>query len=195
MAEFDAVLTDRRVTRALAEEALATTTSEPRPLFDEFVCLTSGGSSGRRGVFVLDLHALAEFMSSVRRATMKRMLEAGGPPPDGMTIAMIAAGSAVHATGGGPAWTAGEPVRIVPVPVTLPLAESVARLNALQPAILYGYPSALARLAREQREGRLHVSPTAISSSSSWTRAATPCHPASPRRGSSSPTSPTAPSR
>jgi len=166
MAEFDAVLTDRRLTRALAEEALATTTSEPRPLFDEFVCLTSGGSSGRRGVFVLDFHALAEFMSSLRRATMKRMLEAGGPPPGGMTIAMIAAGSAVHATGGGPAWTAGEPVRIVPVPVTLPLAESVARLNALQPAILYGYPSVLARLAREQREGRLHVSPIAISSTS-----------------------------
>jgi len=48
-----------------------------------------------------------------------------------------------------PAWGEGaaSPVRAVPVPVTLPLAEMVERLNTLQPQLLYGYPSMLARLA------------------------------------------------
>jgi phenylacetate-coenzyme A ligase PaaK-like adenylate-forming protein len=61
---------------------------------------------------------------------------------------------------------AGSPMRFVAVPVALPLSEIVERLNALQPAILYGYPSVLARLAREQREGRLRVAPMSISSTS-----------------------------
>ena len=166
MDDFEDVLTDRRLTRALAEEALAATAGEPRPLFGEFVCLSSGGSSGRRGVFVQDFEAMFAFFCSVNRAAMKRMLPAGGPPPGGIPIGMVAAGSAVHATGAGPAWMAGSPMRFVAVPVTLPLSEIVERLNALQPAILYGYPSALARLAREQREGRLRVAPMSISSTS-----------------------------
>jgi len=52
-------------------------------------------------------------------------------------------------SGSMPAWGEGaaSPVRAVPVPVTLPLAEMVERLNTLQPQLLYGYPSMLARLA------------------------------------------------
>jgi phenylacetate-coenzyme A ligase PaaK-like adenylate-forming protein len=42
----------------------------------------------------------------------------------------------------------------------------VERLNALQPVGLYGYPSVIARLAHEQREGRLRISPQSIRSTS-----------------------------
>jgi phenylacetate-coenzyme A ligase PaaK-like adenylate-forming protein len=42
------------------------------------------------------------------------------------------------------------------------LAEIVERLNAVQPAILYGYSSMLARLAVEQRDGRLSVAPMSV---------------------------------
>jgi phenylacetate-coenzyme A ligase PaaK-like adenylate-forming protein len=166
MDEFDDVLTDRRLSLALAEQALAVTKSEPQPLFGEFVCLSSGGSSGRRAVYVHDFEAKAEFTSSINRHPMRRVLREGGPPPGGITVAMVAAASAVHATGAGPAWTAGGVMRFVPVPVTLPLAEIVERLNALQPDGLFGYPSVLARLAAEQRAGRLHVKPMGITCSS-----------------------------
>jgi phenylacetate-coenzyme A ligase PaaK-like adenylate-forming protein len=167
MEAFDDALTDRRISRPLAEQALAATKDEPQPLFGEFVCLSSGGSSGRRGVFVQDFEAVAAFLCSVNRGAMKRMLAAGHPPPPGgLTVGMVAANSAVHATGAGPAWTAGGPMRLVAVPVTLPLAEIVERLNALQPAILYGYPSMLARLAHEQREGRLRIAPESVTCTS-----------------------------
>jgi phenylacetate-CoA ligase len=166
MDEFDDVVTDRRLDRALAEQALATTKSEPQPLFGEYVCLSSGGSSGRRAVYVQDFESMAEFISSLNRVPMRRMLLAGGPPPGGVTVAMVAAASAVHATGAGPAWTAGGERRFVSVPVTLPLSEIVERLNALQPDGLFGYPSILARLAAEQREGRLRIKPAGVTSTS-----------------------------
>ena len=44
-----------------------------------------------------------------------------------------------------------------------PLAELVADLNAFQPVVLGGYPSALEALAREQQAGRLHIHPVLIS--------------------------------
>jgi phenylacetate-CoA ligase len=166
MDEFDAALTDPRLSLALAEQALAATKTEPQPLFGEYVCMSSGGSSGRRAVYVQDFESMAEFISSINRYPMRRVLLAGGPPPGGITVAMVAAASAVHATGAGPAWTAGGVMRFVAVPVTLPLPEIVERLNALQPDGLFGYPSVLARLAAEQREGRLRVKPAGVTCSS-----------------------------
>ena len=57
MDELDDVLTDRRLTRADVEETLAATGDESLVLHEDFIAFTSGGSSGVRGVFVLDLAA------------------------------------------------------------------------------------------------------------------------------------------
>ena len=43
-----------------------------------------------------------------------------------------------------------------------PIDELVADLNAFQPVVLGGYPSALEALAREQQAGRLHIHPVLI---------------------------------
>jgi phenylacetate-coenzyme A ligase PaaK-like adenylate-forming protein len=166
MDHFEDALTDRRVTRALCERALAATKHEPQPLFDAYFCLSSGGSSGRRGVFVKDVEAWTEFSLSLNRSATRRIARAGGPPGEG-EIALIASGSAVHSTGAARAWTAGSSfIRFSSVPVTLPLPEMVERLDALQPVGLYGYPSVIARLAREQREGRLRIAPESIRTTS-----------------------------
>jgi phenylacetate-coenzyme A ligase PaaK-like adenylate-forming protein len=167
MDAFDGAVTDRRVTRALAEAALAATRDEPQPLFDRFVCMSSGGSSGVRGVFVLDFEALVEFLMSLNRAMIRRSLAAGVAPGTGFTTATVAAGSAIHATGSATLWLSGAgPVRAQRVPVTLPLAQIVARLNEIRPLSIAGYPSVLARLAREQQEGRLAIAPRTITCTS-----------------------------
>lgn len=44
-----------------------------------------------------------------------------------------------------------------------PLSDLVRDLNAFQPVMLSGYPSALAVLAKEQQAGRLHIHPALIS--------------------------------
>jgi phenylacetate-coenzyme A ligase PaaK-like adenylate-forming protein len=90
----------------------------------------------------------------------------GGPPPGGVKAAIVAAGSAVHVTGAAPAMSAGHHIAFTAVPVTLPLAEVVARLNALQPQVVMGYPGMLARLAHERAAGRLAIRPFALSATS-----------------------------
>jgi len=81
-----------------------------------------------------------------------------------MTFAMVAASSAVHGTVFVPSMLDGTPVRFVHVPVTLPVAEIVGRLNQLQADGLFGYPSMLARLAAEQEAGRLTIAPRLVQS-------------------------------
>jgi phenylacetate-CoA ligase len=168
MASFDDVVTDHRLTLQLIERALAATGTEPVPVHGDYVAMATGGSSGRRGVFVFDRDALTAFASALSRGLMARLQTFGGPPPGGLPIAMVSAASAVHATGVAPALSVGRdmPFRFVPVPVTLPLPEIVECLNELQAPALYGYASMLARLAVEQRTGRLQLSPLVVTSTS-----------------------------
>jgi phenylacetate-coenzyme A ligase PaaK-like adenylate-forming protein len=168
MADFDRVVTDPCLTRAALEDALARTTGDPVPLLGEYTAMSSGGSSGRRGVFVLDVAAQASFFTSLSRSLTRRLRTLGGPPPGGLHIAMVAASSATHATGAVPSWTAGDrlPFRFTPIPVTLPLPEIVERLNAAAAPALYGYPTMLARLAGERRAGRLRITPVAVTATS-----------------------------
>jgi phenylacetate-CoA ligase len=168
MATIDDVFTDRRLTLAAIEQGLAATGTEPVPVLGRYMALATGGSTGRRGVFVFDPAAKAAFILSIIRSLLARLHTAGGIPPGGLPMAMVGAGSAVHATGAAAAETVGTdvPVRVTSVPVTLPWPQIVDRLNALQPPALIGFTSALARLAAEQSAGRLHIAPMVIISTS-----------------------------
>jgi phenylacetate-coenzyme A ligase PaaK-like adenylate-forming protein len=164
VAEFDEVVTDRRLTRRLVERHLAASAHEPGLLLDEYVCLASGGSSGLRGIFAQTLSEFADLVASIIRPGYARALAAGGPPPEGLVLGIVAAASPVHSSGFGAAVATGPPVRLIPAPATLPLAEIVARLNAAQPPALLCFASKLAELAREQLAGRLGVAPRSVTS-------------------------------
>lgn len=172
MADLDDAFTERRLTRGLIEDALSRTTDAPVPILDHYFALSSGGSSGCRGVFAYDRNAAVDYIACLLRPLVARMLAAGGPPPGGLVVAMIGAPSAVHATGAAQAMTAGAcmPIHFFGVPANLPLAESVGRLNALDPPALVGYPTVLALLARERQAGRLRIAPRSISCTSETLR-------------------------
>lgn len=165
MDHFDEVIRDRLVTREATERALAATHSEPRPLPGGYLCMATGGSSGRRGIFVFDPAGVAEFVSLIFRTRLAALGLASTSHPvqlPRITFAMVGAASAVHGTVFVPSILAGSPVRFVSVPVSLPAAQIVGRLNELQADGLFGYPSMLARLAGEQRAGRLAIAPRLI---------------------------------
>jgi phenylacetate-coenzyme A ligase PaaK-like adenylate-forming protein len=166
MGEFDAIVGDDRLSRELVERHLAGTGTEPRYLLDGYTVLASGGSSGERGVFVFGWDELVDYAAGILRTGVARMMAAGGPPPGGATMALVAAGSAIHATRAGAVIFGGDPVTITSVPVTLPLGEIVGRLNALQPTILQGYPSILGVLAAERSAGRLAIAPRVVTGNS-----------------------------
>jgi phenylacetate-CoA ligase len=161
MDAFDEVVTDRRLSRGRVEDVLARTRETPIPLDGEYVCQASGGSSGRRGVFVLDIDAMVDFASSLMRPTLRH-----GLPTEPLTIGMVAAPSAVHPTGIPATLMEGSPTRYVATPATLPIPEIVDRLNALQPTALLAYASMLARLAVERKAGRLRIAPAVVRSTS-----------------------------
>src|SRR4051794_10356757 len=164
---FDDVVTDRRCTLAQAEAALARAIDEPAVLPGSVLALTSGGSSGPRGVFLLDLPAARQFIGSLSRGLVAR-LRSTGTPPGGLRIAMVGAASPLHATRAAVWLAEGGALgfSFTSVPVTLPLAEIVARLSALQPDAVYGYPTMLFRLALEQRAGRLRIAPRVVTCTS-----------------------------
>jgi phenylacetate-coenzyme A ligase PaaK-like adenylate-forming protein len=165
MENFDAVSTDRRLTRNLVERHLARAVTDPSLLLGEYVILVSGGSSGQRGLFVQTADEYAEFAASVtRRHLAATIAAAGGLPPEGLVIGMVGAGSPVHASGLGCVTAIRPPVSVIPAPASLPVAEIVRRLNAAQPPNLLAYAAKLAELAREQREGRLRLSLRSVAS-------------------------------
>jgi phenylacetate-CoA ligase len=157
MEHFDAATTDRRLSRDLVERHLARAVTDPALLLGEYVVLVSGGSSGQRGLFVQTADEYAEFAASVTRRPMAAALAVGGLPPEGLVIGMVGAGSPVHSSGLASVTATRPPVRLVPAPASLPVAEIVRRLNAAQPPHLLAYAAKLAELAREQREGRLRL--------------------------------------
>jgi phenylacetate-coenzyme A ligase PaaK-like adenylate-forming protein len=90
------------------------------------------------------------------------------PPGVSVRAAFVAAACPVHATAFSVALSEGGPfpLQFTRVPATLPIEEIVARLNALRPGALFGYPSMLRRLAVEAEAKRLHIEPRAISCTS-----------------------------
>jgi phenylacetate-CoA ligase len=166
MADFDRATTDRRLTRNLVERHLAGSATDPSLLLGEYLCLVSGGSSGWRGLFVQTVGEYAEFAVSIMRRAMAAAMTSGGPPPDGLVFGIVGAGSPVHSSGLAAATATRPPIRLIPVPASLPTAEIVRRLNAAQPPALISYATKLAELAREQREGRLRLAVRSVISNS-----------------------------
>ncbi|HYZ57405.1 MAG TPA: hypothetical protein VE733_28425 [Streptosporangiaceae bacterium] len=166
MDHFDELISDRVLTREAAERALAATRAEPRPLPGGYLCMATGGSSGRRGIFAYDPAGVAELVSLFLRARLAALgaaTPATGPVqvPE-VTFALVAASSAVHGTVLATSVLAGSPIRLASIPVTLPVTEMADRLNQLQAQGLFGYPSILARLAAEQQAGHLNIAPRQV---------------------------------
>ena len=166
MENFDAVTTDRRLTRDLVERHLARSVTDPSLLLGDYVVLVSGGSSGQRGLFVQTVDEYAEFAASVTRRAMAATVATGGLPAEGLVIGMVGARSPVHSSGLASVTATRPPVRLVAAPASLPIAEIVRRLNAAQPPNLLAYAAKLAELAREQRDGRLKLNLRSVTSMS-----------------------------
>jgi phenylacetate-CoA ligase len=171
MEHFDAAVTDPRLTRDLVERHLARSAVEPSLLLGDYVGLVSGGSSGLRGVFVQAVSEYADFACTIMRRPMAAAMTPAGPPPEGLVIGIVGAGSPVHSSGLAAVTATAPPVRLIPAPAGLPTAEIVGRLNAAQPPALLAYAAKLAELAHEQRAGRLRLNPRTVTS---MTEALTP---------------------
>lgn len=159
MANFDGILTDRRLSRSVVEAHLDSLEDDSY-LLDEFHAVASGGSSGTRGVFVYDWDGWLLCRLMLMRFSARH--QSRDPEfPLSPVVAWVAAGKATHMTYA-MARTFGARSGVVPIPATLPLADIVTRLNDLQPDVLAGYPSMLYPLAGEAGAGRLKIKPRLV---------------------------------
>jgi phenylacetate-coenzyme A ligase PaaK-like adenylate-forming protein len=164
MTNWDDIVTDRRLTLALANAHLERIVVEgPAYLLDDYHVVASGGSSGLRGVFVWDFQAwlLAHLLFPRHQQWLAQHL----PLPPIQRIASVLAGSPAHISIS-QRMTFRRPGEFErSFPVTRPLAENVAGLNEFRPDAIGSYPSVLHRLALEAREGRLQITPHILVSS------------------------------
>lgn len=160
MDHWDEIVTDRRLTLNLVNSHLEGLTTD-QYLLDGYHALASGGSSGRRGVFVYDWTAWTLCWVMITRANFRDLKsdpESTKTPP---VSASIAAERATHLSRA-LSQTFSHTATGHRFPITLPIEQIVDGLNRVQPTRLGGYPSALYLLAHEARAGRLRISPRRV---------------------------------
>ena len=134
-------------------------------LLDKYTLVTTSGTTGTPGIFVLDRRSFA-----VAGILAIRMMSAWlGVRDVARIIRRGARMSMVNATGGhfasavaGARLRRHRGDRVAVFPVSTPMSELVVRLNWFRPALLAPYASIGALLASEQEEGRLRIAPVLV---------------------------------
>jgi phenylacetate-coenzyme A ligase PaaK-like adenylate-forming protein len=161
MENFDRIVTDERLTLEMVNEHLENVTTGSY-LLDGYTAVTSGGSTGERGVFVYDWKGWATFWASMGRNFLRAKWSDPELAARPIVLGWVAAAHFTHATAALARTFASPEFVNVRFPVTLGTEKIVAGLNQAQPDFLIAYPSALHVLAFEARAGRLEVTPRQV---------------------------------
>jgi phenylacetate-CoA ligase len=168
MARFDDWVTDPAVKIAEVRSFVEDPERIGDPFLGKYTIATTSGTTGNRGIFLLDartfavtgaiaLRLLSTWLSFwdvlkiiFRGGRMAIVMAGGGHFASAVAAARLRKGSKRRAK------------RIQTFPVGTPLPELVAQLNQFQPAILTPYASMAALLASEQEAGRLKIRPVLL---------------------------------
>ncbi len=162
MPRFDDWCTDREVTFEKVSAFVDNPNLIGERFLDKYTITTTSGTTGTRGIFLLDDRSL-----SVASAIAFRMMSSWLGAWDVVRILAGGARMAMVNAMGGHFASAVAATRLrkqrnktVEVfPVHMPLSEMVAGLNRFRPVIVAPYASMGALLASEQEAGRLHINP------------------------------------
>jgi putative adenylate-forming enzyme len=163
MERFDDLVTDREV--RLAEVELHLETATVKDLFrGRYRVAATGGTTGRRGVFLADPHEWTTVLASYARA----YAWAGLNPSltNRIRMAVVSSTNPSHQSSIVGASVASPFVPTLRLDAAAPTPETVGRLNRFGPNALVGYASVLRQLALEQQAGRLAIAPRAVFSAS-----------------------------
>jgi phenylacetate-coenzyme A ligase PaaK-like adenylate-forming protein len=157
MANFDRVVTDQRLNRAMIERHL----DGPEPgamLLGEYRAAATGGTTGERGVFAYNDCAWLSVIANIVRFQRTQAIGAA------TRSVGIAASSPIHLSyrfnAEARALRPGSPK----LDLLMPIPHIVETLNAYQPEALVTYPSFIRVLANEQLAQRLRISPRIVRS-------------------------------
>jgi len=167
MAEFDRIVTDRRITRHGISEFLTASRDPLDRYLNEFRIIHTSGSSGEVGYFV---YAPLDWERGTSQALRRRRPSSRTRRRRGARRMRFAYYGAIGGHFAGITLireaTQGILARLLMksayYEVNDPLPDTLAALNEFQPDLLAGYTGALSILAAKQREGALRIAPVSI---------------------------------
>jgi len=162
MDHFDEVVTDPRLTLRMVEAHLDGLARDEL-LLGRYRAMSTGGSTGRKGVFVFDRAEWRQVLAGFFR--WSHYLGLRPRLPRRVRVASIAAARPLHMTYRMAASADVGLHRVLRLDATTPLPDLVGALNRWRPEFLYSYPSVLGQLAAEQLDGRLRIAPAIVASS------------------------------
>ncbi len=156
MEHFHEAVTDPALTKTVVDAHVDGLVGDAY-LMGRYRTIATSGSSGGRGVFVYGWDDWVDFGVLATRWNIRRPTGEA----EGITASMFAKKGS-HISGALHAFFADPDQPLCHLPITMPLTRIVEGLNAAQPVVLDGYPSAIHLLAGEARAGRLRIAPRAI---------------------------------
>ena len=158
MARFDDWVTDPRLTLAGLDAHLGALRRDAY-LHGEYRAMATGGTTGRRGIFVFDRPEWSQLLGIMQRATQTIGLR---PHLPRMRFAFIGAPSPLHMTRRVSATINVGAFKQLRLAATQPLGELAEALERFRPGVIAGYPSVIAMLAGEG----LDIAPEIVMTSS-----------------------------
>jgi phenylacetate-CoA ligase len=168
MANFDAIVTDPRISKQLVADFLTRSSDPAERLFDKITVTHTSGTSGEVGYF---LYAPADrmrlrAMSMRNRRVFRHLFPRRWPGLRRIRVGFYGATGGHYAGVTGVASMQRGVARLLvnaqAFEVNTPLPSVISGLNAFQPDVIFGYTTALKILAEEQRAARLRIRPMAI---------------------------------
>ena len=163
MGHFDELVTDRQVRRTDVEAHLKRDLRRERYLGRYWLNATSG-STGRPGLFLFDSAEWATIIASYARASDWTGLKAG--LTHRRKFAIVSSTTEWHQSAAVGSTIQSPFLPTLRIDSGEPMAEIVSKLNQWQPQMLTAYASMAHLLAEEQLAGRLHITPTAVTTAS-----------------------------
>jgi phenylacetate-CoA ligase len=167
MANFDAIVTDPRITRQVVADFLTRSSDPADRLFNEITVLHTSGTSGEVGYFLYAPADMARMNLRGFRSRQSRM-----PMPRRAKRFRRVRIAFYGATGGHYAGVTSVTtlrrglkrlfLKVEVFEVNTPLPTVVEQINRFEPDLLIGYTTALKMLADEQRAARLKIRPIAV---------------------------------
>ena len=159
MDHWDDIVTDKRLKFKEAGEFLLHQTDYD--LYHGTHLFASGGSSGRRGMYVWSADEIAIVLAGMYRYQYRDEYQ-HAHRDEQRRVVSVAALKPVHLSETVLAFPIDANMTSLALSASAPLDDLVTELNAYQPTHLNGYPSVIGRLAHQALEGKLAISPKRI---------------------------------
>ncbi|WP_131793984.1 phenylacetate--CoA ligase family protein [Fluoribacter gormanii] len=166
MENWDAIVTDRKLSLARAEKHLARMSRDNDTLYllDRYHVLSTSGSSGLRGGFVYDWNEWITFFLSIIRYPLYNQDRSQLliDPTQKIKIAQVVVTNTVYAMYSFSKSFIFSNIEKSFFPITSPINQIIKSLNEFRPEALEGTPTTMHKLCLEAHAGRLKIQPRII---------------------------------